>query len=508
MTALLAALLLGAATVLAFAPFAFTGLPCLTLAALFSLWHRAATPRGAARLGFAFGLGLFLGGAHWLFVALHVYGGMPAVLACIAVLLFGAFLALFPGAAGWLMRRVDGAPAWRLFALAPAVFTLFEWLRGWIFTGFPWLATGYSELPGGVLLGYAPVLGVYGLTLAIGVCAGALALVVEKAGEGRGKRILAPLLVPAAIALFGFALNRVEWSEPVGEEIKVSLLQGNIPQDLKFDAAEFDRTLRSYLHLARGSDARLIVLPESAVPALIDDTPPMFIDLLEQRAKENGGDVLLGAFGQDPVDRAYHNSAYSFGSSPPQMYQKVHLVPFGERIPLKPVMGWLFEKLLSIPIDDQGRGSPRQRPLAIAGQQVAVNICYEDAFGEEIIRQLPRATLLVNLTNDAWWGRSVASRQHNQMAAMRALETARPMLRATNTGVTSVIDHRGRVEATLPEFTDGRLDALVQGRQGTTPYVLWGNWAAVAIVLALAIAAWRRPRRSAAAPFLASQQIK
>jgi apolipoprotein N-acyltransferase len=494
--ALAAAFLLGAASVLAFAPFEFTGLSWLTLAGLFLLWQRAASARAAARIGFLFGLGQFLAGVHWLYVAMAAYGGMPPVLAALAVLLFCAVLALLPAFAGWLTRRIDGSAAWRLLALAPAAYTLAEWLRGWLFTGFPWLAIGYSELPRGLLLGFAPVLGVYGLTLLAALCAGAIAWAIESAGALRGARVLRPLLLPAVLVAGALTLAQIEWSRPQGEEIKVSLLQGNIPQDLKFDAAEFDRTLRTYLRLARGSDARLMVLPESAIPALIDDTPPMFIELLEARARENGGDVLIGAFGQDPVDHAYHNSAYSFGSSPPQLYQKVHLVPFGESIPLKPLVGWLFERLLAIPIDDQGRGSPRQKPLAIAGQQVAVNICYEDAFGEEIIRQLPRATLLVNLTNDAWWGRSVASRQHNQIAQMRALETARPMLRATNTGVTSVIDHRGRVEATLPEFTDARLDALVQGREGRTPYVLWGNAATLLLVLSLLLSAWHFSRRS------------
>lgn len=478
------ALLLGATTVLAFAPFHLPGLAWLTLAGLFFLWSDAPTPGRAAARGFAFGFGLFAAGVSWVFVALHQFGGMPAPLAVGVIALFCAYLALFPALAGWAFARLrSGRPATELMLLAPALWMLSEWLRGWLFTGFPWLVLGYAELPASPLLGFAPVLGVYGLSLAVAVLAGALAFLVR--AEMRARQSLAVLTGGAALLLAGALLQAVSWSRPSGEPVTVSLLQGNIPQDQKFDFREFQRTLETYLRLARESTAQLIISAESAVPALLEDTPPRFLEALESHAKAQGGDLLLGVFTQDPITRAYHNSVLSLGVSPPQQYRKVHLVPFGESIPLKPLLGWIFQHLLSIPIDDQGRGESFQRPLRVAGQRVAVNICYEDVFGEEIIRQLPEATLLVNVTNDAWYGRSIAARQHNQIAQMRALETSRVLLRATNTGVTAVIDERGRVVARLPEFTTARLEARVLGREGRTPFVFWGNGMALGLGLVL-----------------------
>jgi apolipoprotein N-acyltransferase len=203
------------------------------------------------------------------------------------------------------------------------------------------------------------------------------------------------------------------------------------------------------------------------------------------------GDLLLGLFFFEPrvpdedEDR-YFNSVVSIGTSPTQTYRKRHLVPFGETIPAKPVVGWFIRRVLHIPLADQTPGPADQAPFEVAGERVAVDICYEDAFGSELRRQLPAATLLVNVTNDAWYGRSLAAEQHEQIAAMRAVETARPMLRATNTGITSIIDHRGAEVSRLPWFTRGVLEGAISGRTGATPYVRFGD--AVAILAALAIA--------------------
>jgi apolipoprotein N-acyltransferase len=491
--AIVAAFLLGAATVFGFAPFGLWALPMLTLALLFLLWQDA-TPRRASWLGFAFGCGLFLAGVGWVFVPLHDYGGMPWPLAAFATAMFCALLALFPALAGWLSATIRGATMVQLTLVAPAAWTLAEWARGWAFSGFPWLALGYAQVPDSPLLGFAPIVGVYGLSLASAIAAGCIAGLIALTDPNSNMRRGALIGLLIVLAVAGKALSRIEWSTAVGKPVTVSLLQGDIAQELKFDAGHFLDTLHTYANLAEGSRARLIVLPESAVPAVIDDVPQSFLEQLEARARANGGDVLVGAFGIDPVRGEYHNSVFSLGESPPQVYEKIHLVPFGESIPLKPVFGWILDRWLHIPLDDQGRGSLRQPPLTVAGQSVAVNICYEDAFGEELIRSLPAATLLVNVTNDAWYGHSAAARQHSQMAQMRASETARVMLRATNTGVTSVIDEKGRTIAVLPEFTTARLDAEVEGRVGATPYVRWGNVPAI-IVAVLGLAAGLRSRR-------------
>ena len=281
----------------------------------------------------------------------------------------------------------------------------------------------------------------------------------------------------------------------------MSLVQGNIEQELKFDAAYRDKTLAVYADLAAGSHGQLIVLPESALPMFADEVPADYVAYLRAIAQQRYGNLLVGVFffeprTRDDEDNRYFNSVVSLGNATTQVYRKHHLVPFGETIPVKPLVGWFIRQILHIPLADQTPGSSYQEPFVIAGQRVAINICYEDAFGSEIIRQLPEATLLVNVTNDAWYGRSIAAEQHEQIGAMRAIESARPMLRATNTGITALIDHRGRERARLPWFTRGVLEANIAGRSGTTPYVRFGDWLAIAIaltlgVVALVIVKWR-----------------
>jgi len=215
-------------------------------------------------------------------------------------------------------------------------------------------------------------------------------------------------------------------------------------------------------------------LPETALPLFYDNVPPEYLEDLAQHARRNGGDIILGLPERDFVQQAYYNSVLSLGTAPTQFYRKQHLVPFGEFVPLKPVFGPIVEAM-QIPLTDFARGLPTQQPLAVAGQQVAMNICYEDVFGEEIIRQLPQATLLVNVSNDAWFGDSIAPRQHLQISQMRALESGRYMLRATNTGVTAIVNEKGRVMDQAPVFHAAALHGKAQGMSGATPYVRWGN---------------------------------
>jgi apolipoprotein N-acyltransferase len=234
-----------------------------------------------------------------------------------------------------------------------------------------------------------------------------------------------------------------------------------------------------------------------------DEVPDALIARLRAIAVRNGGDLLTGLFFFEPresedEDDRYYNSVVSIGSAPIQIYRKHHLVPFGESIPAKPVVGWLIRRVLAIPLADQTPGTAYPQPMEVAGQRLAVNICYEDAFGGELIRQLPSATLLVNFTNDAWYGRSLAAEQHAQMSAMRAIEAARPMLRATNTGITAIIDHHGVERARLPWFTRGVLESSIAGRTGATPYVRYGDAvplgvSLLVIVIAVAAVRLRRP---------------
>ncbi len=492
---LLLSLLAGAAAVAGFAPFGLWLLPVLSLALLFVQLARTSSWQAGFLIGFAWGLGFFLAGVSWVFVSLWVYGGMSVWLAGLATLSFCAFLALFPAAVGALHAHGRRAPACRIVLLLPLAWSVSEWVRGWIFTGFPWLVTGYSQVPNGPLAGYAPLIGVYGVSFLLALIAGLLAWSVMPRTPWTIRVWAATAIM--ALGAGGQVLRGIQWTHPEGAPTSVALLQGNIPQDMKWQPEKTRATLESYARMAAASPARLIVLPETALPLFDSELPDTYRAGLIALGRDNGGDVLAG-LPTGSLDGAYYNSVVSFGSAPSQRYSKVHLVPFGEFIPLKAVWGWVI-KVLHIPLADFARGGPDQRPLAIGGQRVAADICYEDAFGEEIIRQLPEASVLVNVSNLAWFGDSLAPWQHAQMSQMRALETGRMMLRATNTGLTAIIDAKGRVLASLPLFTAGSLSGDIQGYGGSTPYVRWGNapilvlWGILGIVLLTAALYPRAP---------------
>ncbi|MDD5403482.1 MAG: apolipoprotein N-acyltransferase [Sulfuricella sp.] len=486
MLKLLIAPSLGILSVFSFAPFYLYPLPLLALAGLFHLWTQAPTARRAALDGFTFGLGFFGAGVSWVYVSLHDFGGMPLAAALAATALFCTVLALFPALTGWLQGRWRGSRVMRLLVLMPALWSLSEWLRGWVLTGFPWLSVGYSQVPVSPLAGFAPILGVYGVSLAVAVGAGALALLAQRQQRRNALAIL------ALLAGLGLALKQVPWVQPVGTPVSVSLVQGNIAQDMKWLPEKARNTLETYARLSAASRGRLIVLPETALPMFYDDVPTAYLDQMAQLARQRGGDLVVGIPEEKDAGQ-YFNSAFSFGSSTSQLYRKYHLVPFGEYLPLRPIFSWVLN-ILHIPLSDFARGAQVQQAMAVANQHLAVDICYEDVFGEEIIRQLPRATILANLTNDAWFGHSLGPWQHLQIAQMRALETGRFMLRATNTGVTAIIDQRGQVTRLAPVFTATVLEGSAQGFAGATPYVRFGNLPLL-LLLALLLAMARKFRQ-------------
>jgi apolipoprotein N-acyltransferase len=479
--------LMGAATVLAFAPAGLFPFAVLGFAVLVHLWMDA-SPRRAFLSGYWFGLGMFGAGVSWIYVSMHTFGGMPLPLAGLATLLFCALLALFAAAAGWLQARIPAQPAVRACLLIPAAWVLLEWLRGWFLTGFPWLSAGYASV-GWPLQGYAPLLGVFGLSFVTLALAGMAWLVF------RGRRRAAFAVCFAVLLAGGQALRHMDWSEPTGEPVTVALLQGNIAQDLKFRPERYARTLDTYARLVEGSAARLIVLPETAIPRFHDLVEPAYFARLEAAAKRNRGDLLLGIPYRTAAGE-YYNSVLTLGASPRQAYHKTHLVPFGEFAP--PGLAWVL-RMVQIPLSDFSRGARDQPPRAVAGQRVAVNICYEDLFGDAMARRLPQATLLVNVSNVAWFGDSLAPAQHLQIARLRAIEAGRMHLAATNTGITAAIDRDGRVLRELPQFAEGRLEVAAQGYAGATPYALYGDWLVVILsVLVLAftlLVARRAPSR-------------
>lgn len=474
----------------AFAPTGWWWMQLLALTGLVVLLRAARSTRMAALTGAAFGLGWFLSGIWWLYISMHIYGGMPAWMATLAVLLFSAYLSIYPALAGALWYRLTRhAPDARwsplLFA---ALWLLSEWLRGVVFTGFPWLASGYPHT-NGPLSGYAPLVGMYGIAGVAALLAALLATVAARATWQRSASVVWRVLLIAAVLGTGWALRAVPWTEPAGTPFTVRLLQGNIPQNEKFEPIGVETSLELYGNMITAVPADLIITPETAFPIIAQQLPDELALKLRTFADSTDSALLIGMAGADsPVD--FTNSVFGVvpGVGGVYRYDKHHLVPFGEFIPLG--FRW-FVDMMHMPLGDFRRGDAAQPPMEVRGLRIAPNICYEDLFGEEIAlslrRQAQPAHVLVNVTNLAWFGDTIALDQHLQISQMRALETGRPMLRATNTGATALIAADGTITARLPHVQRDTLTVEVQGMQGLTPYVRTGN--AVVLCTALLILA-------------------
>jgi apolipoprotein N-acyltransferase len=528
----LGAFALGLLNAASYSPWSHWALSLIALTGLFSLMHIARS-RGAstvtqAVLAFAFGMGWLGAGLSWLFISMHYYGGMPAPLAALALILFAAYLSIYPTLASAIAWRwCAGRGPLRLALGIAGAWTLAELARGWVFTGFPWLALGYAQIDG-PLTGLAPVAGVFALGgAAIGVaslCASAIAIIrrhraatssrpisPERARPDRAPRdALIPVATAIGLLLAPLALpSSDDWTSPSGPALSVRLLQGNVPQDMKFRPERTLAAMQSYIGLVESGDAALTILPETAWTIPFERTPPA----LAQRLDAHVGKGHAVAIGLPALtieqkrglrdDWRLTNSvlllqpggaADRYASAP--RYDKHHLVPFGEFIPWG--FAW-FVNLMQIPMGDFGRGATIQPAFAVGGQRVAFNICYEDLFGEEIRLVLlgeTGASILANVSNIAWFGRSHALPQHLQIARMRSLETGRPMLRATNTGMTAAIDAGGKVTAQLEPYTVGALDVSVQGTSGLTPFTRLGNLPILLLAIAALALALIAPRRS------------
>ncbi|RPH46800.1 MAG: apolipoprotein N-acyltransferase [Burkholderiales bacterium] len=498
--AALAALGLGLVHAASFSPLEHWTLALAALAGLFGLLRivhaRGASPLAQAGLTLLFGLGWFAAGLAWLYISMHRYGGMPAPMAVAAVVLFAAYLSLYPALAVGVAARWGAArsPLARALGLAGA-WTVGELARGWAFTGFPWLAVGYAQLDG-PLDRLAPVLGVHGVGAAAALVAALLAALIPGAGAALGRTGLPAAAVAVALVVGPLAVPRDAWTRAHGAPLSVRLVQGNVEQDMKFRPDRTLAAMRDYAQRFVEGGATLTILPETAWTAPWDRTPaPIAQAMLEHVARGHalalGVPTLVQPTGPGDGVRIA-NSVLMMRPGVPvdpsdsgQRYDKHHLVPFGEFVPWG--FRW-FVDLMTIPLGDFSRGAAVQPAFTVGDQRIAFNICYEDLFGEEIRLALPGeggATVLANVSNIAWFGRSHALPQHLAIARMRTLETGRPMLRATNTGVTAAIDASGRVIAALEPNTAGVLDARVQGTTGLTPFARRGH----APVLALSLAA-------------------
>ncbi|MEO8316150.1 MAG: apolipoprotein N-acyltransferase [Pseudomonadota bacterium] len=484
----IAALVGGALLTTAFAPYDLWWLALLCPALLIGLWTRAATPREGALLGLAFGLGLYAAGTWWLYISIHHFGQAPIWVALPVMAALVAIMAAWQALLGYVVVRwLSPRSSAGCLLLVPAAWVIIEWWRGWFLSGFPWMTLGYSQTDTW-LAGLAPVGGVHLLSFALLIGAGAIVHLWRARGASRW-------LAPVALILpwtTGASLLSVEWTRVSGPARTVGILQGAIPQDLKWLEEKQQDILDIYEALHREAlGADLIIWPESALP----DEANIYTDYISamwSAARTKHSAVLMGVFRHDVEvpGEVYYNSllGLGLGDSEPAFYDKRHLVPFGEYFP---VPDWLrnWMKLVNMEVSDFTPGASRQGLFDLAGLKLAASICYEDGYPAMLNPETRQADTLVTVTNDAWFGRSPARYQHFQIARMRALESRRFLIRAANDGVSAVVDPFGKVVSKAPEFREAVLRSAVTPRQGVTPYLSLGNWLAIGLagfILAMA----------------------
>jgi len=486
------AFLIGTATTLAFAPFGLSLLaPLLLVPVLYTCLTVA--PRDAAGHTFWYGFGLFLTGTYWIYVSVHVFGHAPLWIAILLMVGLALIMALFLSLAGWLISRLSEGEPWLLVLVAPAAWVLVEWLRGWVLTGFPWMALGYGQVDGG-FAGWAPVLGVYGVSFML-VLSTAAVIPLLMAAAARDRIVAITLIILPWLA--GAVLTLVNWTVPTGNAVRATIVQAGFSQDKKWDRNYRGPIMAHYLGAtASVADSDIVLWPEVAIPAL-DDQVGEFIDEVEDIARRNKQTVLFGILERSyerDVDGRIYNSVMLVGTDERQVYRKRHLVPFGEYFPVPAaVREWM--RMQNLPHSDLAAGEHVQPLLTAAnGVQFGVAICYEDAYGTEQRYALPAAGILINVSNDAWFGDSIAPHQHLEIARMRSLEFGRPAVRSTNTGISAFIDADGSLLQVGEQFKPQLMTMEVQPRRGATPYVTAGNWPVIGACLAILGLFWIRNR--------------
>jgi apolipoprotein N-acyltransferase len=462
---------------LSYAPYQWWPLAIAMPAVLIWLWE-GGSPRRAAVLGFWFNAGTFGAGTYWLYIAIAQNGHAPVYIALFLMAGLVAIMGAYHALLGWLVARFAperGALRW--LVCIPAMWLLIEWFRSWFLSGFGWLALGYSQTDTW-LSGLAPVVGQFGLGLLVLVMAGGVVTLVLGSQRERLLAVASIVVIWAA----GFGLGKVEWTKPYAREISVSVVQGSVSADDKWVEKNLQGILDLYQNLTRQAlDSDLIVWPEAAAPVLANNILPYYEDIMRDVSK-HGAALVVGTLREDQGE--YFNSVLSMdmrvGKS--GWYDKHHLVPFVEFFPVPEfVRQWL--RFMDLPYSDFTHGGAHQEPLVAAGQKIAATVCFDDAYGSTQLPALRTATLLVNVTNDAWFGRSTARYQHLQISRMRAMEAGRPIVRAANDGVSAVINDRGAVIAKAPEYEANVMRAMVQPRIGLTPYARIGNYPVVSLAL-------------------------
>ena len=490
----LIAFILGGATTLSFAPFGWAILaPLLLLPILYVVL--TAAPRDAAAHVFWYSFGLFLTGTYWIYISVHVFGNAPLWVALLLMVGLALIMAVVGMLGGWVASRLAQGEPWLLLFVAPAAWVLVEWLRGWILTGFPWMALGYGQIDS-AFAGWAPILGVYGVSYMLVLSATAI-IPTMLAATQRGRIIgAAVVIVPW---LLGGILSLVNWTEPDGRTLRASIVQAGLSQDKKWDPEYRQLIMDQYLVATLSvADSDVVLWPEVAIPAL-NDQVGSFIDQVEREARRNEQAVLFGILERSferSVDGRIYNSIMMVGTDERQVYRKHHLVPFGEYFPVPPsVRQWM--KMQNLPHSDLAKGDAVQPLLTLAdGTQFSVAICYEDAFAAEQLYAFPDAGVLINVSNDAWFGDSIAAHQHLEIARMRSLEVGRETIRSTNTGISGFIAADGTLRRLGKQFEAELMTMDVQPYKGRTPYMSGGNWPILGLCFAILGIFWIRNRAS------------
>ncbi len=480
------ALIAGLLLPFAFAPYGFFPLAVLAPALLFYSWEGCDSRRAGFR-GWLFGLAMFGGGVFWIRVS-FTFSAVDPLVAGLLMAGFVAVMALYPALLGLLLGCLSSnlSRPLRLLMLWPAAWVLMEWLRGYLFSGFSWLQLGYSQIDA-PLSGWAPLVGIFGLGWMMAFTAGVLLLCF-------GRRLpLFPLLLVIFLWGSGAGLQHVSWTDVSGPALPVALIQGNIPQEQKWLPEMRAPILERYVGASRAnSEARLIIWPETALPGFAHRYTDLLAGLrTEMRARNT--EVLLGLPVWQREGKRNLNAATMLGDGT-DYYYKRHLVPFGEFLPMANLLRPILRRL-GAPLPDFSPGPDQPPLLSMVGTLAAVLICYEVAFARDVLPALPEAAFLVNISNDAWFGNSIGPHQHLEMARMRALESGRYLLRATNTGISAVVSPAGKVLARSPQFEFHVLRASLTPMAGATPYVRMGNTPILLAALCLLLlAAWRRLR--------------
>lgn len=486
-------LISGALMVLAFAPFDLPWLAPIFLAWLLWLLD-GVNPRVAAARAAWFGLGMFTAGTYWLYISLNVMGGLWPPFALLMMMAMIVANTAFVTAAGYVTAWLSesnakrSSAAWLLsLVIFPAAWVLFEWARGWVLTGFPFMSLGYGQVatPLGAV---APVAGLYGVSWLTVLLSGLLYAAIRSSWAYR----IVVLLVVSALMAGLQSQNEYRWTEDSGRDFNIGLVQGAVPQELKWQAEQLKPTLDLYLQLSLQMQNRdLIVWPEAAIPALPFEVSD-YVAAVNEIMTERGTQLFTGILNYDIERGEYANTLWALGAEQ-GLYKKRHLVMFGEYFPL-PDFARRWLRVMNLPSENIVPGQRDQRPLMANGVPVAATICWELAFGAEQLDFLPQAELLVNVSNDAWFGDTIMPHQHLQIGQMRARESGRYLLRSTNTGITAVVDPLGKVTHRIPQFEAGVLEATVRPHSGATPYVRSGNWPIVSLMILLLMVSAARAR--------------